>query len=214
ILAGLKHAVFTATTGAGLGWMQLATRRATRVVIPIVALGAAIVQHVVWNAVASEAITRALCGAPTAEARCLPVPSHLALFVSVPLITALCLGPGAAAPAALARRPARRRNAGRAGGVIRAATPSSEEVLEEPLDATREVAPEIAHVVAELRRPARHAVEDVVEEALQVVLVVGGEQTERRLAGRTEAARDQVIPRGDPRDVDTRYHVAEALLDR
>jgi protease PrsW len=104
ILAGLKHAVFTATTGAGLGLMQLATRRATRVVIPLVALGAAIVQHVVWNAVASEAITRALCGAPTAEARCLPVPSHLALFVSVPLIITLCLGPGAVALAVLARR--------------------------------------------------------------------------------------------------------------
>jgi len=104
ILAGLKHAVFTATTGAGLGWMRSATRRVARVAIPLGALGAAIVQHVVWNAVASEAITKALCGAPTAEARCLPAPSHLALFVSVPLIIALCLGPGAVALTALARR--------------------------------------------------------------------------------------------------------------
>jgi RsiW-degrading membrane proteinase PrsW (M82 family) len=104
ILAGLKHAVFTATSGAGLGWMQAATRRSARFGIALAALGAAIVQHVVWNAVASEAITRALCGAPTADARCLPEPSQLALFVSVPLIIALCLGPGAVALAALARR--------------------------------------------------------------------------------------------------------------
>jgi RsiW-degrading membrane proteinase PrsW (M82 family) len=104
ILAGLKHAVFTATIGAGLGWMQSAPHRRARLVVPLLAVAAAIVQHVIWNAVASDAITKALCGAATPEARCLPSPSPLALFVSVPLIIALCLGPGALALAALARR--------------------------------------------------------------------------------------------------------------
>lgn len=111
ILAGLKHAVFTATTGAGLGWARAAHGRA-RVAIPLLAFLAAVAQHVVWNAVASEAITRALCGAPTADAACRHTPSDAALLVSVPLIVALCVGPGLLALALLARRtgaaPARR----------------------------------------------------------------------------------------------------------
>jgi RsiW-degrading membrane proteinase PrsW (M82 family) len=104
ILAGLKHAVFTGTTGAGLGWTPAVPGWRARIAIPLVALLAAIAQHVVWNAVASHAITRALCGASALEARCLPVPSGVALFVSVPLIVALCLGPGALALVAIARR--------------------------------------------------------------------------------------------------------------
>ncbi len=105
ILAGLKHAVFTATIGAGLGWVrQTAHDRPHRLAVPLLAFGAAILQHAVWNLVASAAITRALCGAATPEARCLPVPPDRALFVSVPLIVALCLGPGALALAAVARR--------------------------------------------------------------------------------------------------------------
>jgi protease PrsW len=104
VLAGLKHAVFTATTGAGLGWVQRVPQRRGRLAVPLLALLTAIAQHAVWNAVASDAITKALCGAPSAEARCLPAPSDLALFVSVPLIVAVCLGPGALALAAIARR--------------------------------------------------------------------------------------------------------------
>jgi protease PrsW len=104
VLAGLKHAVFSGTTGAGFGWVQTLPGRRSRVLIPLVALVAAIAQHVVWNAVASHAITNALCGASVAEPRCLPVPSGVALFVSVPLIVALCLGPGVLALVAIARR--------------------------------------------------------------------------------------------------------------
>jgi RsiW-degrading membrane proteinase PrsW (M82 family) len=104
VLAGLKHAVFTGTTGAGLGWAREVRGRRARLLIPLLALAAAVAQHAAWNAVASHAITRALCGAPGAEAACLPAPSDLALFVSVPLIVALCVGPGALALAAIARR--------------------------------------------------------------------------------------------------------------
>jgi len=104
ILAGLKHAVFTGTTGAGLGWARTVSGRRARIVIPLAALVAAIVQHAVWNAVASEAITKALCGASPAEPRCLPSPPGVALFISVPIIVALCLGPGALVLGALARR--------------------------------------------------------------------------------------------------------------
>jgi RsiW-degrading membrane proteinase PrsW (M82 family) len=104
ILAGLKHAVFTGMTGAGLGWARQARGPRARVLIPLVALAAAVLQHVVWNAVASKAITRALCGASTADAPCLPAPSDVALFVSVPLIVLVCLAPGVLALAAVARR--------------------------------------------------------------------------------------------------------------
>ena len=104
ILAGPKHAVFSATTGAGLGWAQRVPQRRARLAVPLVALLAAIVQHAVWNAVASDAITRALCGAPLTGARCLPEPSERALFVSVPLIVAICLGPGILALATIVRR--------------------------------------------------------------------------------------------------------------
>lgn len=103
ILGGLKHAVFTATIGAGLGWARAASGPA-RLVVPLLAGLAALAQHAMWNAVASEAITRALCGAPAPDAGCRTSPSEEALFVSVPLIVAFCVGPGLVALAMVARR--------------------------------------------------------------------------------------------------------------
>jgi RsiW-degrading membrane proteinase PrsW (M82 family) len=103
ILGGVKHAVFTATIGAGLGWARGMPDRRARLLVPVLAVAAAVMQHAVWNAVASAAITRALCSAPSAEAACRPTPPGAALFLSVPLIVALCVGPGILALAALAR---------------------------------------------------------------------------------------------------------------
>jgi RsiW-degrading membrane proteinase PrsW (M82 family) len=103
-LGGLKHAVFTGTVGAGLGWARDARSRRPRWVVPSCALLAAIAQHAAWNAVASEAITRALCGAAAPHAACRATPADLALFVSVPLIVVLFVGPGALALLAIARR--------------------------------------------------------------------------------------------------------------
>jgi len=103
-LGGLKHAVFTGTVGAGIGWARDAGARRLRWLVPACALLAAIAQHAAWNAVASEAITRALCGAAAPQAACRATPADLALFVSVPLIVVLFVGPGALALLAIARR--------------------------------------------------------------------------------------------------------------
>jgi protease PrsW len=103
-LGGLKHAVFSGTVGAGLGWAQGSRTRRARLLIPACALLAAVTQHAAWNAVASQAITRALCGAAPPQAACRAEPADVALFVSVPLIVALFVGPGALALLAIARR--------------------------------------------------------------------------------------------------------------
>ncbi len=107
VLGGLKHALFTAITGAGLGWARLAPAGRERVFVPLAAFAAAVVQHGVWNAVASEAITDALCGAPAPDAACLPAPTPDALYVSVPLIVAICIAPGALGLWVALRRSAR-----------------------------------------------------------------------------------------------------------
>jgi RsiW-degrading membrane proteinase PrsW (M82 family) len=103
-LGGLKHAVFTGTAGAGLGWARSVRTRRGRLLAPACGLLAAIAQHAAWNAVASEAITKALCGAATPNAACRAEPADIALFVSVPLIVVLFVGPGALALLAIARR--------------------------------------------------------------------------------------------------------------
>jgi protease PrsW len=103
-LGGLKHAVFTATAGAGLGWARSARTRRGLLLAPACGLLAAIAQHAAWNAVASEAITKALCGAATPTAACRGEPADIALFVSVPLIVMLFVGPGALALLAVVRR--------------------------------------------------------------------------------------------------------------
>ncbi len=94
VLGGLKHALFAGITGAGLGWARLAPRGRRRLVVPLGALGAAVVQHGVWNVVASQAITDALCSAPGPGAACQPTPPASALFLTVPLIVAFCMAPG------------------------------------------------------------------------------------------------------------------------
>lgn len=108
LLGGLKHAVFTGTTGAGLGWAcevpHQPRRWQVRLLVPLLALVAAVTQHGAWNAVASHAITRALCGAPAPEAACRVTPAPADLLLSVPLIVVLFVGPGAVALLAIARR--------------------------------------------------------------------------------------------------------------
>jgi RsiW-degrading membrane proteinase PrsW (M82 family) len=109
-LGGLKHAVFTGTAGAGLGWAREARTSRARVLVPACALLVAIAQHAAWNAVASDAITQALCGAAAPQAACRATPADLALFVSIPLIVVLFVGPGALALLAIARRHAQPRS--------------------------------------------------------------------------------------------------------
>jgi RsiW-degrading membrane proteinase PrsW (M82 family) len=94
ILGGLKHAVFTATTGAGLGWARQTHGLRARLFVPLGAFVAAVLQHAMWNTVASQAITDALCAAPAPGAACRGAPPASALYVGIPLIVAACLTPG------------------------------------------------------------------------------------------------------------------------
>lgn len=111
ILGGLKHAVFTATTGAGLGWGRQAETPRARLFMPLAAFGAAVIQHAVWNAVASQAITDALCAAPSPGAACRATPPAGALWVGVPLIVAVCIAPGIVGLVFALRRSPRARRA-------------------------------------------------------------------------------------------------------
>jgi RsiW-degrading membrane proteinase PrsW (M82 family) len=104
LVAGLNHAVFTAAVGAGMGWARQGQSRA---LAPVLGFAAAVGQHVVWNAVASEAITSALCGAVVPGGACTDVPASQALFVTAPMVAFACLGPGALALIAIGRRPRR-----------------------------------------------------------------------------------------------------------
>jgi RsiW-degrading membrane proteinase PrsW (M82 family) len=94
LLGGFNHAAFTATTGAALGWAWSAGAAGVRVLVPLVGLGLAIIQHVVWNAVASNAIIRVLCEPEVAGGTCRPHASETSLLLIVPLLTAVFIGPG------------------------------------------------------------------------------------------------------------------------
>jgi hypothetical protein len=92
-LGGFTHAVFTATAGAGLGWVR-EWPRARWVRVPTAALAAAILQHAVWNSVASRTIARALCNPMLPGGPCRQAPEPAALLVTIPLVTAAGLAPG------------------------------------------------------------------------------------------------------------------------
>ena len=103
-LGGLKHAVFTATAGAGFGYARETSSSTARVVVPLLGLTGAVVQHIAWNAVAARVITTALCGAVTPDGPCRFAPAPADLFFNVPLIVALFVGPGVVALFIIARR--------------------------------------------------------------------------------------------------------------
>jgi RsiW-degrading membrane proteinase PrsW (M82 family) len=115
LLGGFNHAAFTATTGAALGYAWTAHRTRGRWLVPAIGLALAIVQHVVWNAVASNAIHGVLCEPEIVGGPCRPHPSETSLFVTVPLMTAIFIGPGLMTLGAIAvlalEREARRRSA-------------------------------------------------------------------------------------------------------
>jgi len=94
LLGGWNHAAFTATTGAALGYAVTARDAAARWLVPAVGLGLAIVQHVAWNAVAASAISGVLCGPELGTAPCRAAPSWTSLFVLVPILMVVFVGPG------------------------------------------------------------------------------------------------------------------------
>lgn len=94
LLGGGNHAAFTATTGAALGWARRRRGAAGVRLVPALGLAFAMVQHVVWNAVAASAIAGVLCGPELTGGPCRPVPTNTSLFVLVPIITAIFIAPG------------------------------------------------------------------------------------------------------------------------
>ncbi|HEY2388214.1 MAG TPA: PrsW family intramembrane metalloprotease [Candidatus Binatia bacterium] len=100
---GMNHAVFTAMTGAAVGWARATASRAGALVVSFAGFAAAVAVHVLWNTIASDAISRMLCAAPAPGGACQnPPPAHL-LYVNVPLIVVLFVGPCIAALLAVGR---------------------------------------------------------------------------------------------------------------
>jgi RsiW-degrading membrane proteinase PrsW (M82 family) len=107
LLGGANHAVFAAATGAGLGW---AWQHGGRRIVPVLAgLGAALLQHGLWNALASGAITDVLCNPAVAGGACRAEPSRVGLFLVAPLVELAAVGPGLVALVILGLRGADRR---------------------------------------------------------------------------------------------------------
>jgi protease PrsW len=102
LLGGWNHAAFTATTGAALGYAVVASSSAARWLVSSVGLGLAIVQHVAWNAVAASAISGVLCGPELGTAPCRADPSWTSLFILVPILMVIFVGPGLLTLAAIA----------------------------------------------------------------------------------------------------------------
>src|SRR5262245_54121314 len=93
-LGGFNHAAFTAAVGAGLGYARETLSTKTRILAPVIGLLAAILQHIAWNAVASQMITNVLCNQEFPDGPCQPVSSKVGLFVAIPLIVVGFIGPG------------------------------------------------------------------------------------------------------------------------
>ena len=104
VLQGLIHPVFTAAAGAGFGYARETRSAWVRRLAPVIGLGAAVVQHVVWNGVVSAEVTRLLCAAATADGRCLAVPPPVRLYAAVPAVIGAFLAPSLLILGAMVRR--------------------------------------------------------------------------------------------------------------
>src|SRR5262249_22079246 len=93
VLGGPVHATFTAIAGAALVKACTARRIAAGLATAFAGVLAAVVQHVVWNGLASRTLTGVLCG-PQYPGACRPEPDARALLVQAPLVVVLFLGPG------------------------------------------------------------------------------------------------------------------------
>jgi RsiW-degrading membrane proteinase PrsW (M82 family) len=103
LIGSAVHATFTASTGAGVGYARQTRATAARLFAAVTGLLFAVTQHLAWNAIAAGTIRDLLCRATTPVGAC-SSPSPLALFVTVPAVVALTIGPGIVALIVLARR--------------------------------------------------------------------------------------------------------------
>jgi RsiW-degrading membrane proteinase PrsW (M82 family) len=104
VLSGVKHALFTACLGAGLGAATQPGTWRRRLVLALAGLAAAVAQHALWNALAAPALQGIVCDAPAPEAACAAVASPLALLVQAPLVVVAALAPATLGLAWVARR--------------------------------------------------------------------------------------------------------------
>jgi hypothetical protein len=105
VVQGANHAAFTATAGAGVGWLwSRRTPAAARLAAALGGLVVATAVHAVWNGIVSSEITTVLCNAPAPAAACAPTPDLGDLAVRVPLLEAAFLVPLAGALRWLAGR--------------------------------------------------------------------------------------------------------------
>jgi len=97
ILGGITHTVFTACSGAAVGWWAAQPCRGGAAAGTLAAaLLLTIAQHALWNALGAPMVADALCGAESNAGACTPVPTNSALFGSATWIAAVFLTPGAA----------------------------------------------------------------------------------------------------------------------
>jgi len=97
VLSGVKHALFTACLGAGLGAALQVRSRSRSLAAVAGGLAAAVLQHGLWNGLAAPALQDVVCDAPTTGAACAPLASPLDLLVLAPLVIATGLAPAALA---------------------------------------------------------------------------------------------------------------------
>jgi protease PrsW len=107
LLGGLNHAIFSGLVGAGIGGLLQSHGAARGLVWLAAGFCSASVQHMVWNAWASRAITNVLCGATDPGGACQAAPAHSDLFGTVPLIVVASIAPGLIAITLLIRNAAR-----------------------------------------------------------------------------------------------------------
>lgn len=103
VLSGFKHALFTATLGAGLGLAAIETSRARAWAAALAGLVGSLVQHAAWNGLASPLVQDILCDRPAPGEACATSAGGGSLFVWTPAVVALALVPGLAAIAWLLR---------------------------------------------------------------------------------------------------------------
>jgi len=103
VLEGLIHPAFTAATGAGFGYVREARSAPRRWSAAVIGLGAAVVQHVVWNGAVSAGLTQLLCAAATPDGPCQVVPPPARLYAVAPVVIVAFLAPGILVLGAMAR---------------------------------------------------------------------------------------------------------------
>jgi RsiW-degrading membrane proteinase PrsW (M82 family) len=102
IIGSIVHATFTASTGAALGYGFGAASTVTRVGLAVTGVLFAITQHLGWNAIAASTIRDLLCAPAVPGGVCSPT-TPTRLFIAIPVIVMMAVGPGIAALVVLGR---------------------------------------------------------------------------------------------------------------